>query len=272
MIGRGTVKDLRECNRVLPCAKKHSDTGTFFSSEGPTWTDAVVVEIYDANFCNEMQEIGMELVGGRSQQGHVACLAKPELLNGNSAMIHPIVWSSTLIKRVCRSTLMAETFAMQKGTGQGARIRAAFVDARSLLDIQRWQETSSDNMSHVWVADYESLYEHLVSPKMNSVVNMRLAIDLSALRQLVWERDGERTQIVDSRRADCPRWIDTSTMIAEPLTKAMAGDRMMVALDTGVLDLQRTPESPAIKARSREARQNAKKAEQRFPLFRFTDS
>ena len=151
---------------------------------------------------------------------------------------------------------------MLRGTEQGARIRAAIVDARGLLDTTRWEDTSSDNMSHVWVTDCESLYENIISPKMNSVDNKRLAIDLSALRQLVWERDGERTQIADSTRGDYPRWIDTSTMIADPLTKAMAGDRMMVALATGVLDLQPTPESLAIKARSREARQKAERAEQ----------
>ena len=116
-------------------------------------------------------------------------------------------------------------------------------------------------MSHAWFTDSESLCEHLVSPGMNSVDNKRLAIDLSALRQLVWERDGERTQIVDSTRGDYPRWIDTSTMIADPLTKVMAGDRMMAALGTGVLDLQPTPESLAIQARNFESRQKAKKAE-----------
>ncbi len=107
---------------------------------------------------------------------------------------------------------------------------------------------------------------------MNSVDNKRLAIDHSALRQLVWERDGDRTQIVDSTRGDYSRWIDTSTMITDPSTKAMAGDRMMAALDTGVLDLQPTPESLAMKAGNREARLNAKKAEELFPLFRATDN
>ena len=76
----------------------------------------MVVAISDASFCKEMEDIGMELDGGRSQQGYVACLATPEFLNAKPAMIHAIVWSSTLIKRVCRSTLMAETFAMLKGT------------------------------------------------------------------------------------------------------------------------------------------------------------
>ncbi len=112
-------------------------------------------------------------------------------------------------------------------------------------------------MSHGWVAVFESLYEHLNSPKMNSVDNRRLAIDLSALRQLVWERTGERTQIVDNTRGGCPRWIDKSNMIDDPSERVMVCDRMMAAMGTCVLHLEPTPESLAMKAVSRECRQKA---------------
>ncbi len=96
----------------------------------------------------------------------MVCLATADFLNAKTAITHSIVWSSTLNKRVSRSALMAETFAMLKGTEQGARIRAAIVDAKGLLDTKRWEETSSDNMSHVWAADCKSLYERLISPKI----------------------------------------------------------------------------------------------------------
>ncbi len=152
---------------------------------------------------------------------------------------------------------------------RGARILTAIADARGLLDIKRWEETPSNHMSHVWATDCESLYEHLISPEMNSVDNKRLAIDINALRQLVWERDGERTHIVDSTSGDCPRWIDTSTMIADPLTKATACDRMMAVLGTGVLDLQPTPESLAMKARNRESRQKARTAGEVISIIPF---
>ena len=46
------------------------------------------------------------------------------------------------------------------------------------------------------------------------------------------------------------------------LMKAMIGDGGMVWLGRGVLDVQATKESLAIKARKREARQKSKKAEQ----------
>ncbi len=54
------------------------------------------------------------------------------------------------------------------------------------------------------------------------------------------------------------------------MTQATAGDRMMAALGTGVLDLQPTPESLAIMARNRESRQKTKKAAKLFSSFRVT--
>ena len=51
-----------------------------------------------------------------------------------------------------------------------------------------------------------------------------------------------------------PRWIDTSTMIADPLTKSMNSDRRTQTLATGQLDLRPTAESLIIKEKNRELR------------------
>ena len=88
-------------------------------------------------------------------------------------------------------------------------------------------------MGHIWLTDCDSLYEHLMSSKFNSIENKRLAIDLMALRQQVWERNGERTLEVDHSSGDYPRWIDTSVMLADPLTKAMNTDRLVLTMTTG---------------------------------------
>ena len=170
------------------------------------------------------------------------------------ATIHPISWSSTIIKRVCRSTLMAETFAMIKGTEAGARIRAAIVDMKGKLDMKNWEETASAEMGHCWMTDCDSLYEHLMSQKFNTIENKRLAIDVMGLRQQIWERSGERTLEIDHSCGDYPRWIDTSTMIADPLTKAMSCDRLSATLKMGVFDMRPTPESLMVKAKNRASR------------------
>ena len=153
---------------------------------------------------------------------------------------------------------MAETMAMIKGTEAGARIRAAIVDMRGQLDFSQWEESACSQMGHCWMTDCDSLYEHLVSPKLNAIDNKRLGIDLMALRQQVWERGGERTAEVDHNSGDYPRWIDTSTMPADPLTKAMDGSRLTEIMMTGQLDLQPTAESLMIKEKNRQSRKVVK--------------
>ena len=125
-----------------------------------------------------------------------------------------------------------------------------------------WEESSAQAMGHCWMTDCESLFEHLATPKLNSIDNKRLAIDLMALRQYVWERNGERLDLIDHSSGDYPRWIDTSVMLADPLTKVMNADRSINTMGTGRFDLQPTPESLAIKAKNRLLRSSSRATEQ----------
>ena len=64
-------------------------------------------------------------------------------VSDKEVVFHPISWSSTTVKRVCRSTVMAETFAMTLGTEAGARARAAVVvDMKGELDKRQWENGS----------------------------------------------------------------------------------------------------------------------------------
>jgi hypothetical protein len=256
--GKGFVKDMKECNKVLEFAQDNSTEGIHFASSGVTWDDAVVCTITDASFCNETIMIDGVPEPGRSQQGYIVCLAPAGIVNLTEATIHPISWSSTHIKRVCRATLMAEAFAMIRGTEAGTRIRAAIVDMKGKLELRNWEETAARAMGHVWMTDCDSLYEHLMSQRLNTIENKRLAIDLMALRQQIWERDGERTLEIDHSCGDYPRWIDTSVMLADPLTKAMAPDRLVQTMMTGRFDMRPTDESLMIKEKNRACRKAAK--------------
>jgi len=259
--GKGFIKDLRECSKVLEYARETSTQGIHFASNGIVWDEAVVATITDASFCNETVTIDGVPEPGRSQQGYLVCLAPAEVVNMTEAVIHPISWSSTHIKRICRATLMAETFAMIKGTEAGGRIRAAIVDMRGQLDMKNWEESAATAMGHVWMTDCESLYQHLMSQRLNAIENKRLAIDLMALRQQIWERGGERTLEIDHSCGDYPRWIDTSVMLADPLTKAMSSERLDATLSTGIFDMKPTAESIMIKEKNRALRKQAKKNE-----------
>ena len=96
--GKGFIRDSRECNKLLEHALEHSTQGIFFCSTGVDWSDAVVCTVSDASFCNESVTVGGLKEDGRSQQGHVICLAPGGIVNMTEAMIHPISWSSTTIK------------------------------------------------------------------------------------------------------------------------------------------------------------------------------
>ena len=237
------------------CLLLHFKSGAF------DWEEMVTCSITDASFGNDQVLVKDEFEGNRSQQGYIIALGQPDIINAKQAVIHPRFWSSTTIRRACRSTLMADTFAMIKGTEAGTRIRAAVVDALGLLDMHEWEESAARHMGHVWFTDCDSLYEHLVATRFNQIENKRLSIDLMALRQQIWEREGERTEVVEHSFGDYPRWIDTSTMISDPLTKVMNSDRLTQTFMTGVFDMVPTPESLMIKEKNRLLRQAKKDSE-----------
>ena len=101
-----------------------------------------------------------------------------------------------------------------------------------------------------------------MSQRLNTIENKRLAIDLMALRQQIWERDGERTLEIDHSCGDYPRWIDTSVMLADPFTKAMAADRLVAAMEAGHFDIRPTAESLMIKEKNRVVRKSVKEKEE----------
>ena len=66
------------------------------------------------------------------------------------------------IKRLCRSTLQAETYGMQSAVEAGDRLRAIICEVKGLIpDVKDWFEASQRNMRHLWVTDCRSLSDHL---------------------------------------------------------------------------------------------------------------
>ena len=73
---------------------------------------------------------------------------------------------------------------------------------RGQLNIRQWEETASAAMGDVWFTGCQSLFAHLISPNTKQVDNKRPAIDLSALKQLIWDN-----------RDDCDEEFDGSKEI-----------------------------------------------------------
>ena len=86
-----------------------------------------------------------------------------------------------------------------------------------------------------------------------------LEIDLEGLREYIWEHpDGSIKDYLEEDQHDKIRWIDTSTMICDPLTKAGPlnfAQRLIETMQTGSLNLEPTAESQLKKLKQQKMRQ-----------------
>ena len=87
-----------------------------------------------------------------------------------------------------------------------------------------------------------------------------MEIDLEGLREYLWEYpDGSLKDYLSEDEHDRIRWIDTSTMLCDPLTKAGGknfADRLIKCMQTGELSLEATAESQMRKLKQQKGRQD----------------
>ena len=151
---------------LLVDATSASTCGITFSLDF-SWDDAVVVTISDASFCQEQEKIDRVTQNSKSQHYSLGSWYRA----AEKMLIHLLSWSSTRIRRVCRSALMAEAYALSNAVEHGLRTGATIVDMRGQLNIRQWEETASAAMGHVSFPDCESFFSHLVSPNTKEVDN-----------------------------------------------------------------------------------------------------
>lgn len=141
-----------------------------------------------------------------SQIGYVACLTDS---TDTANILH---WSSIKCKRVTRSVLASELYAMAHGFDLGAVLKATL--SRVLqFDIPM-----------LICTDSKSLYECLV--KLGTTHEKRLMIDIMSLRQSY-----ERREITEVR------WIRGENNPADSMTKAKASLALKTLVDTNKINL-----------------------------------
>ena len=87
-----------------------------------------------------------------------------------------------------------------------------------------------------------------------------MSIDIQGLKQLLWEKaDGTNLDelLPEEVAENAIRWIDTSCMIVDCLTKRMDAQVLLKLMKLGKLDLNPTAESTLLKMKK--AKQRAKK-------------
>ena len=215
--------------------------------------------VTDASHGNEVEfDPGTNQVEAhRSQGARLQLIASPEVLKGESCQFHLIGFASTVLRRVCRATVQAETYALQSGVEAGDVLRAAIVDLRGELDPKDWVASSTKQMKQIWLTDCKSVEQALQRPVLAKITDKRLAIEISSLRQSLWRKPGSELPdplYEDARPSDTSDnvlWIDTDVMIADPLTKVMDPAKLQAALDTNTWDLRQPTES-VVKKRAKQ--------------------
>ncbi|CAE7367988.1 RE1 [Symbiodinium necroappetens] len=217
-VNKPVVQDLVDANNLVKFVAKTKDKGLLYPAGNLDFNDVAIIAIQDASYAADYDTSRSgEKMGYRSQSGRLLCLARRDFLTSLEGHLYPIEWHSTIIRRVCKSTLQAESLSLLLGVAEGEHARAVlhglYEDMEKLGSVA-WTVAAQDRTPLLWVTDCMSLKEHLVNPAASSVSDKRLAIDLSSLRQELWREDG---QAADGKTRLL--WTSTDKMLADALTK-----------------------------------------------------
>eukprot|EP00435_Cladocopium_sp_Y103_P066563 s466_g28.t2 len=222
-VTQATYGDVSFANKLISIARSSKDTGLHYPLKTFNFEQAMIVGMQDASFANDATD---------TKKG-------PMLL---------VDWHSTTVKRVCRSTLQAETMSLLSGMEEGEHLRMVLHGL--LRDHHRydktWQIEAMDMIPMHLFTDCRSLEEYVNQAGLHTTSDKRLAIDLTGIRQQVWRKQHEETgdplitDKVPENGTTKLHWTNTTKMAADCLTKAMRPGSLSSVMDGGWLDL--TPE------------------------------
>jgi len=261
------LKHLETCNALLQEMVATSEVGLFYKAGAFKFADAVQLTISDASWAGETLVVDDKVFPRRSQYGRINMLGQPEFWKDEELQkgyVHFIGWKSGLIKRQCRSTFRAETQGLGYAKEWSQHFKAFLCDLRGTFDKSSrsgtdWETYCGSQIKDVWMTDCQSLHDYLINPNAAGCEDKRLEIDLEDLREYLWFHDGKPKDFIEEKQTDRPRWIDTSVMICDPLTKggnAEFRSRLVNTMMTGVLDLEPTVASTMRKLRQGAARRD----------------
>jgi hypothetical protein len=204
-------KEVKELNKRLEWQKNNRERGIHYVAIDLETTK--VFTFVDASFANNKDlssQIGYVLVLANERE--VGTDKKEILLRGN--IIH---WSSTKCRRITRSVLASELYAMTQG------IDTTFSINTTLTVIMK--QLGFEKLPIIICTDSYSLYECMV--KLGSTKEKRLMIDLMAMRQSYERR--ELSEI---------RWINGKDNPADAMTKSIPNKALQSLIDTNELQIR----------------------------------
>ena len=234
------VQDLVDCNSLLRRAMLSKDQRLTYVWRPFKFEELKILSITDASHANDydLSSTGQRL-GFRSQSGRILAFCGPDFIDKSGGPIHILEWKSSVIRRVCRSTLQAESLSMLAGYEDGEHLRMILDGLHHGHDQgdPNWRMRAQDGTDLIKLTDCRSLSDHLTQQGLGEVNDKRLAIDLCGMRQMIWRRRHE--EVGDPLFSDQPPqdgstrvlWISTKTMLADALTKHMDASDVRAAMN-----------------------------------------
>ena len=257
---QANVQDLLDCNKLLRYVQETPDVGLFFKYNAVNLENAVLLSITDASYAadNDVAADGRPL-GNRSHSGRLLCLADPSFLEKGEGDVYVLLHHSNVLRRVCRSTLQAETLSMVSGMEEAEHFRAVIYGMKYDLTGD-WVTRAMDHTVVHMLTDCRSLEAHLLQSGMGTTSDKRLAIDMSALRQVVWRPPGELygdplgQDSLPANGTTKVEWIETGSMAADALTKKMRSEQLQLLMRTGWMKIDRDRSSKKAAAKEQRSR------------------
>ena len=230
-----TVSTLKEANKVPELALNGMDLKLRYENGPFNFQEFGVLTASDASFAGEP--------GSKSQQSRIHVLVPAQQLLDPECCDYDVMivsFSSTTIKRVCRATLQAETYALQNAQEAGDRVRALLAELYGYGTTgPDWHDASRRAIPHVMLSDCRSLVANLNTEVPSRVQDKSLQRELDAIRKSIFDGDGRGTAKVYPKGGDRVDWVATATQVADCLTKGMKPTYMLRVLDTCKYEISR---------------------------------
>ena len=206
-----TISSLLLANRVLKEGKETAEASITYQSI--PFKDVTFVSFGDASFASSKNP--------HSHQGVVIGATSVDLHNNLEAPLSPLVWVSKRISRVVRSTWSAEAYAMSKSVDLLGWVRALWgcihIDKFPWEDPPKAYQTLNPALI---ITDCKSLYDLVTRAALPSCEEHRTTLEVLLIRQRCQEH--------------CKfRWIPTTLMLADSLTKSMSSDLIRRVMQLG---------------------------------------
>ena len=180
--------------------------------------DLVAVAWSDASLANR---VDLSSTGGYI----VGFVHKRMVDQGIRGPVNVMSWSSTKLKRVCRSSLAAETQALSEAEQELMYLRAEW---RELLgdDVDlRHPEEAVKKVRGVLVTDAKALYDALMKGELQtSACNFKEKYTGLEVLGLIENLQRQGTTL---------RWVNSAAQLADGMTKVSAQDRVRQFLEKG---------------------------------------